>query len=66
MSEHAPNEHAPAVSDCVFSDADLAGFKAEDFSAGRAVVLLMLSIFSTGVVIYSIVAYWVINFSHAS
>ena len=58
MSEHAPVETA-------FTDAEWQSFRAEDFAAGKAVVLLMLSIFSTGVVIYSIVAFWVIFFSVA-
>jgi hypothetical protein len=57
----AAGHTAPA---CVFTDAELEHFRAEDFSAGKAVVLLMLCIFSTGVIIYSIVAYWVIFFSH--
>jgi hypothetical protein len=81
MAEHKPNEHiAPgepgyhtaytasgdhsaAVS--VFSDAEWESFRSEDFAAGKAVVMLMLGIFSTGVIIYSIVAYWVIFFSRA-
>jgi hypothetical protein len=65
MSEHAPNEsHGQTTPATTFTDADWAGFQSEDFSAGKAVVLLMLAIFSTGVLIYSIVAYWVIFFSH--
>ena len=63
MSEHATNEHHSAA---VFTDAELAAFQADDYSAGKAVVVLMLGIFSTGVLIYSIVAYWVIFFSHAA
>jgi hypothetical protein len=58
ISEHAAHAHADAG---VFSVAEVAHFQAEDYSAGRAVVLLMLGIFSTGVVIYSIVAYSVIS-----
>jgi hypothetical protein len=56
MSEHTPTPDA-------FTDAEWAGFRSEDFAAGKAVVIEMLGIFLTGVVIYSIVAYWVINFS---
>lgn len=56
MSDHAP----PAG---VFTDAELDRFRAEDFAAGKAVVSLMLGIFITGVILYSIVACWVINFS---
>jgi hypothetical protein len=75
MAEHTPNghiaagepgyhaDHSAAVS--VFSDAEWASFRSEDFAAGKAVVVLMLGIFSTGVIIYSIVAYWVIFFSRA-
>lgn len=59
MSEHTP---APDV----FTDADWAGFRGDDLAAGKAVVMLMLGIFSMGVFIYSIVAYWVIAFSHVA
>ena len=46
-----------------FTDAEIADLHANDLAAARAVVMLMLGIFSTGVGIYSIVAFWVINFS---
>ncbi len=63
---HAAPAHADhAVPVLHFSDKELAQFHADDYAAGRAVVILMLGIFSTGVFIYSVVAYWVINFSHA-
>jgi hypothetical protein len=55
VSEHAGHAHAD-----VFTSTEIAHFQAEDYYAGRAVVLLMLGIFSTGVFIYSIVAYNVI------
>lgn len=42
-----------------YSDADKHAFRAEDFAAGKAVVILMLGIFSMGVVLYSAVAYFV-------
>ena len=58
MSDHS----VPAP---VYTKTELDQFKAEDFSAGKAVVTLMLGIFSTGVVIYSIVAYWVNSFSQS-
>jgi hypothetical protein len=52
MSDHAPaNAHTEAEADA---------FRAEDYAAGKAVVLLMLGIFSTGVILYSIVAYTVV------
>jgi hypothetical protein len=41
------------------SDAEIDTFRAEDYAAGKAVVILMLGIFTTGVVLYSIVAYTV-------
>lgn len=47
-------DHAPASSP--FTDAQLADLKAQDMAAGRAVVVLMCSIFLLGVVIYTIVA----------
>ena len=43
----------------VYSDAEIETFRAEDYAAGKAVVILMLGIFTTGVVLYSIVAYTV-------
>jgi len=65
MSEHASNDsHDHPAPASTFTDADWATFQADDFSAGKAVVLLMLCIFSTGVFIYSVVAFWVINYSH--
>jgi hypothetical protein len=39
-----------------FTDAQWQGFRAEDLRAGSAVVMLMLSIFGVGVILYSIVA----------
>ncbi|MSU79926.1 MAG: hypothetical protein EXS16_17780 [Gemmataceae bacterium] len=45
------------------TDADWTGFRADDYNAGRAVVVLVLSIFCMGVGIYSIVAYTVINWN---
>jgi hypothetical protein len=76
MSEHAPNEHvtagepghpapAHALGATAFSETEWAALQADDFAAGKAVVILMLSIFSTGVLIYAIVAYWVMFFSRA-
>lgn len=73
MSDHTANEiaagqphhHAPAQPVSAFSDAQRAALHTDDFAAGKAVVILMLSIFSTGVLIYTIVAYWVIFFSQA-
>lgn len=44
-----------------FTDAEWASLRTDDFAAGRAVVILMLSIFLTGVALYSIVAYAVIS-----
>ena len=58
------SDHTAAPTN-VYTNAELEQFKAEDFSAGKAVVILMLGIFSTGVFIYSIVAYWVISFSQS-
>ena len=58
MSEHAPTSSP-------FTDAELQQLKSDDFAAAKAVVMLMLGIFSTGVFIYTIVAYWVIYLSHA-
>jgi hypothetical protein len=44
-----------------FSDADIHHFHTEDFGAAKAVVVLMVSIFCTGVVLYSIVAWTVMR-----
>ena len=49
MSDHA----SPAN---IFTNAEIDQFRAEDFAAGKAVVILMIGIFGTGVVLYSLVA----------
>jgi hypothetical protein len=56
-SASAPAEHAPAASH--FTDAEWSRLQADDLSAGRAVVLLMLGIFSLGVFLYAAVAFTV-------
>ena len=48
------SEHSSAAS--VFTNAELEHFRTEDYSAGKAVVLLMIGIFSTGVFLYLLVA----------
>jgi hypothetical protein len=48
---HGHEPHAPAP----FSDAEIARFQREDRYAGGAIVVLMASIFSIGVVLYTIV-----------
>ena len=64
---HAGDAHAldggHGSAAAVFSDADWTGFRADDYNAGRAVVVLVLGIFCMGVGIYSIVAYTVINWN---
>ena len=52
MSDHAPVSNP-------FTDAEWAQLQAEDFAAGKAVVILMLGIFCMGVVLYACVAYTV-------
>jgi hypothetical protein len=52
-------DHTPPAN--VFSDAELEQLRAEDFAAGQAVVLLMICIFSTGILLYSVVAYAVMS-----
>jgi hypothetical protein len=54
-----PQHHGSAATTSPYSDGEWAAFRAEDFAAGKAVVLLMLGIFSMGVVLYSVVAYFV-------
>jgi hypothetical protein len=44
-----------------FSDEEWSQLRAEDFAAAAAIVTLMVSIFSIGVVLYSIVAWVVAN-----
>jgi hypothetical protein len=46
--------HASAASP--FTDAEIRYFHAEDLAAGKAVVSLMVGIFTVGVVLYTIVA----------
>jgi hypothetical protein len=52
MTEHAP----PANS---FTEAELATMHRDDYSAGQAIVIIMLGIFSIGVFLYACVAYTV-------
>jgi hypothetical protein len=69
MSDHAAIEHphhTEPAAHSAFTDAEIADLHANDLAAARAVVMLMLGIFGTGVFIYSVVAFWVINYSHAS
>ena len=58
VSEH-PVHHAAEAS--AFTETEIAAFQKDDYAAGKAVVMLMLGIFGTGVMIYSIVAYSVIS-----
>jgi hypothetical protein len=48
---HAPHEGAP------FSEAEIHQLHAQDLYAAKVVVTLMVSIFATGVVLYTIVAW---------
>jgi hypothetical protein len=52
-----PNAHASAEN--AFTDAQWAFLRAEDYAAGKAVVILMLGIFSIGVFLYAAVAFTV-------
>lgn len=52
MSEHASAE--------LFSAEEVAYLRSQDYSAGKAIVVLMCAIFSCGVAIYSIVA-WAVS-----
>lgn len=71
MSDHTAQEHVvhhhhgEGQSAPAFTDAERQTLHGDDFAAGKAVVILMLGIFSTGVLIYTIVAYWVMAFSQA-
>lgn len=56
MSEHQPSANA-------YSADEWAHFRAEDYSAGKAIVLLMVGIFSIGVVLYLLVAFSIIRHS---
>lgn len=51
MSAHA---HAPLNP---FTTEEVAYLRAQDYSAGKAIVVLMCGIFFSGIVIYSIVAW---------
>jgi hypothetical protein len=54
MDTHPPATTAP------FTDEEWSQLRAEDFAAASAIVILMVSIFSIGVVLYSIVA-WAVS-----
>lgn len=47
---HHPESHSPA-----FTQEEINGFHSQDVAAAKAVVVLMVSIFLIGVVIYTIV-----------
>jgi hypothetical protein len=47
--------HGHALAPAPFSEAEIARFQREDRYAGGAIVVLMTSIFSIGVVLYTIV-----------
>ena len=51
MDPHATPTPAP------FSDDEWAQLRAEDFAGASAIVILMVAIFSIGVVLYTIVAW---------
>jgi hypothetical protein len=57
--DHTPagDPHGHAAAESPFSDAQWDFLQAEDYSAGRAVVILMLGIFSIGVILYGVVAF---------
>ena len=62
MAEHISNEHAPtdhAAAASAFTEAEWDQLRGEDFAAGKAVVILMLGIFSMGVFLYACVAFTV-------
>jgi len=54
---HAHQEHAAATHGPYFSDAEWQSLQASDRSAARAVVALLLGVFCTGIVLYSIVVW---------
>ena len=58
MDPHATPTAAP------FSDQEWVQLRAEDFAGATAIVTLMVSIFSIGVVLYCIVLYTVYESSH--
>lgn len=61
VSEHAPahaSSHAPSSP---FTTAEVDELRTHDIAAARAVVILMLGIFTVGVVLYAIVAYTVMS-----
>jgi hypothetical protein len=55
MDTHA----SAAAASSPFSDEEWARLRAEDYAGATAIVVLMVSIFCVGVVLYSIVA-WVV------
>ena len=52
MTDHAPPANA-------FTEAELATMHRDDYSAGTAIVVIMLGIFCVGVFLYACVAYTV-------
>ncbi len=54
---HETHDVAHDDAAAAFSDSEWQSLRTEDLSAARAVVILMLSIFLIGVVLYTIVAW---------
>ena len=54
--EHATADHAHGAATAPFTAAEIDSLHKQDIAAGRAVVVLMCSIFLLGVFIYTIVA----------
>ena len=52
------NSHEPAQVETRFSAEDVAGFEADDISAGRAIGKLLSILFIYTVIAMSIVAFW--------
>jgi hypothetical protein len=61
MSQENPAEHGvhTATGQTIFSAAEVQSFKLEDRSAATAIVVLLVSIFSLGLIGYLLVCYWV-------
>lgn len=53
------HDHASPHAALPFHDADWQQFKKDDITAGGAIIKLMTAIFLVGVVLYSVVAFYV-------
>ena len=61
MSEPQVEPDSPAADSSCFSEEELQGLHASDRLAARSIVAILLGVFCTGIVMYSVIVYTVIH-----